>query len=95
MQFECDDERYGMGGGIRSWEQGMRCSLDTERETGNEVQSGYGTRNRDGRREWQNMVCPMQNRGGGLKRENKKPAQQQNRQGTVPGSRRGCCRALR
>ena len=43
--------------------------MDTERETGNEVQSGYGTRNRDGRREWQNMVCPMQNRGGGLKRE--------------------------
>ena len=74
---------------------GMNGRRDTERETGNEVQSGYGTRNRDGRREWQNMVCPMQNRGGGLKRENKKPAQQQNRQGTVPGGRRDCCRALR
>ena len=48
---------------------GMNGRRDTERETGNEVQSGYGTRNRDGRREWQNMVCPMQNRGGGLKRE--------------------------
>ena len=35
------------------------------------------------------MVCPMQNRGGGLKRENKKPAQQQNRQGTVPGFEAG------
>lgn len=69
----------------------MQFECDDERY---EWAAGYGTRNRDGRREWQSMVCPMQNRGGRLRRENKKPAQQQNRQGTVPGGRRDCCRAL-
>lgn len=44
------------------------CSLNATM-SGMEWAAEYGTRNRDGRREWQSMVCPMQNRGGRLKRE--------------------------
>ena len=36
-----------MGGGQRNGEPGMRCGLDAERETGNEVRSGYGAGNRE------------------------------------------------